>query len=261
MLGRTPRLVAVVLPLLLGAAACGDDDESSSTTTAEITGDITVLAASSLTEAFEEVALAFEIAHIEADVQLTFDGSSALATQIQEGVPADVFASADEANAAKVTDAGLARGGPVPFASNRIQIVVPRGNPAGVTSLADVAGADLRLALCAPEVPCGRYATQAFERAGIAVPAASQEENVRGVLTKVALGEADAGIVYVTDVLTNPAVEGVDLPEDVQVPAVYPALVLRDSTNLDAAAAFVAFLRTPQAQRILEEHGFGPPTP
>ena len=259
MLHRTPRAAAVLVPLLL-LAACGDDDESS-TTTVEITGDVTVLAASSLTDAFEEIALAFEIAHVGSDVHLSFDGSSALATQIQEGVPADVFASADEASAAKVTAAGLDVDGVVPFASNRLQIVVPRGNPGSVTALADLAEADLRLALCAPEVPCGRYAAQAFERAGIAVPAASQEENVRGVLTKVALGEADAGIVYVTDVVSDPDVQGVDLPDEVQVPAVYPALVLRAAANLDAAAAFVAFLVTPQAQRILSAHGFGPPAP
>jgi molybdate transport system substrate-binding protein len=244
--------IAVVV-LALSAAACGDDDAA--------TGDVTVLAASSLTESFGDIATAFEAEHDGVEVQLTFDASSALATQIQEGVPADVFASADQANLDKVTGAGLGVGTPRAFASNRLQIVVPKGNPAGVTSLADLAAGKLDVALCAPEVPCGRYAAQAFANAGLEVPEASQEENVRGVLTKVALGEADAGIVYVTDVRADADVEGVDLPDDVNVVAGYPATALRDAPSPEVAAAFVAFLTGDEAQAILRRHGFGPPAP
>ena len=245
------HIAGVVLALM--ALACGDDDTAA--------GDVTVLAASSLTESFEEIATAFEAEHDGVDVQLTFDASSALATQIQEGVPADVFASADQANLDEVTDAGLGVGTPSAFASNRLQIVVPEGNPAAVTSLADLAAGNLDVALCAPEVPCGRYAAQAFANAGLEVPEASQEDNVRGVLTKVALGEADAGIVYVTDVRADADVEGVDLPDDVNVVASYPATALRDAPDPELAAAFVAFLTSDEAQAILRRHGFGPPAP
>ncbi len=252
---------AVALALLLTAAACGDDDDAAAPPADEPQGTVTVLAASSLTESFEDIAAAFEGEHPDVDVQLSFDASSALATQIQEGVPADVFASADGTNLAKVADAGLGAGEPVVFATNRLQIAVPKGNPAGVEGLADLAAGGLRLALCAPEVPCGRYAAQAFAQAGLEVPSASQEENVRGVLTKVALGEADAGIVYVTDVRTNGDVEGVDLPAAHQVVAAYPATVLRDAGDPEAAAAFLAFLSGQDAQAILRAAGFGEPDP
>jgi molybdate transport system substrate-binding protein len=217
-----------------------------------------VLAASSLTESFGAIAEAFEAEHAGVDVELTFDASSALATQIAEGVPADVFASADTANLEKVTSVGLGAGATTVFAGNRLQIVVPRGNPAGIRSLADMAGGK-RLALCAPEVPCGSYATQAFEQAGLERPDASHEENVRGVLTKVGLGEADAGLVYLTDVLTNPDVESIDLPPEHQVVATYPATALRDAGSPAAAAAFVAFLTGKDAQAILEGYGFAAP--
>jgi molybdate transport system substrate-binding protein len=192
-------------------------------------------------------------------VHLSFDGSSALATQILEGASADVFASADVVNMDKVEDAGLHAGLVEPFAVNGLQIAVPRGNPARVTSLADLAERDLTVALCAPEVPCGAYATEAFAQAGLPRPDASQEENVRGVLTKVALGEADAGIVYATDVLANDEVEGIDLPAEAQVLAFYPAVALADAPNSGAAAAFIAFLTSIRAQDILGAHGFGPP--
>ena len=239
--------------LTAAVAACGDNGTAGR--------ELTVLGASSLTDSFEEIASAFEAEHDGVDVQLTFEASSALATQIREGVPADVFASADHVNLDKVTGAGLGAGEPRAFASNRLQIVVPTGNPSGVASLADLASGGLDLALCAPEVPCGRYAAQAFANAGLDVPEASQEENVRGVLTKVALGEADAGIVYVTDVRANSDVEGVDLPDEVNVVAGYPAVVLRDAPSPELAAAFVAFLTGDEAQAILRRHGFGPPDP
>ena len=248
MLGRQIAAATLLTIGLLGG--CGDDD-------AEATSTVTVLAASSLSESFEEIAAAFEVAHPAVQVSLTFDASSALATQIAEGAPADVFASADEANLAKVTDEGLGASDPVVFATNRLQIVVPEGNPAGIRSLADMADGRGRLALSAPEVPCGRYAAQAFANAGLAVPEASEEENVRGVLTKVALGEADAGIVYVTDVLANPDVEGIDVPDDLNVVATYPAVALRDAPNATAAATFVAFITGVDAQEILAAHGFG----
>jgi molybdate transport system substrate-binding protein len=255
------RAVSAVLAIAaLAGAGCGGDDGAAGSPSGPtaIDGTVTVLAAASLTDAFEELAIAFEAEHPSADVALTFDGSSALATQILEGVPADVFASADEVSLAKVVEGGAAAGGVVSFATSSLQIVVPLGNPLGIEGLADL-GADLRLSLCAPEVPCGRYAAEAFARAGLEVPPASAEENVRGVLTKVALGEADAGIVYVTDVQANADVEGVDLPAAHRVSAVYPATVLAEAPNPDAAAAFVDLLISPRGQRILASHGFGSP--
>ncbi|MGH9276438.1 MAG: molybdate ABC transporter substrate-binding protein [Acidimicrobiales bacterium] len=247
----------VLLVAALGLVACREDTSPMGPAD-DLTGTVTVLAATSLTDAVADIAEAFETEHGDVDVALTFDGSAKLATAIIEGAPADVFASADEANLAKVTDAGLAERAGSAFATNQLQIVVAAGNPLGITGLDDLTG-DVVLSLCAVEVPCGSYAAKAFERAGLAAPAAGQEENVRGVLSRVQLGEADAGIVYVTDVLAAEGVEGVDLAADEQVEASYPAAALTDGPNPEAAAAFVAFLMGEEAQTILADYGFGPP--
>ena len=242
--------------LALVAGACGSD--GGETATGEPGGTVTVLAAASLTDAFGEVGAAMEAVHPGLTVDLSFDGSSALATAMVEGgVPADVFASADEENADKVVDAGLATDAPVPFASNRLQIVVAEGNPLGITGLADLA--KVTLALCDPEVPCGRYAREAFDRAGLPTPQAGDQGNVKGVLTQVQLGEADAGIVYVTDGLGADGVEGVDVDDAAQVQATYPLVTLREAPNPAGAEAFVAFLLSDEGQAILRDHGFGPP--
>lgn len=217
-----------------------------------------MLAASSLDPALGAVAARFEAAHDGVAVELGFDGSSTLATQIVEGAPGDVFASADEANLTRVRDAGLA-GPAVPFATNELVIVVPTGNPAGVRDLHDLTRPGLRVALCGPEVPCGRYAGLAFDRARVAGPVASAEPNVRAVLTKVALGEADAGIAYATDALGDAAVDAIDLPTELQVPVTYHVGVLQDAPNPAAATSFAAFLTGPAAQAILRDAGFGPP--
>lgn len=261
--GARARSTIVLLAALLVLAACGSSGSKGAASTtisngSAIEGTLTVLAAASLTDAFTDVAAAFEAAHPGVHVELSFDGSSALATQILGGAPADVFAAADRSNLDKVVDGGAAAGEAVVFATNALQIVVEQGNPLGVTGLGDLASG-LRLALCAPEVPCGRYAAEAFERAGLAVPAASAEENVKGVLTKVALGEADAGIVYVTDVRASADVTGVDLPAEHQVPASYPAVALAEAPNPAAAAAFLGYLTEPAAAAILGSYGFGEP--
>lgn len=231
------------------AVACGDCSSAS--------GTVTVLAATSLTDAFGEIATAFEARH-DVEVELTFDGSARLATAIIEGAPADVFASADETNLAKVAEAGLTEGVRTPFATNELQILVAAGNPLGITGLEDLRG-DVVVSLCAVEVPCGDYAAEAFERAGLPVPSAGEEENVRGVVSRVLLGEADAGVVYVTDVLAAEGVEGIDLDADERVPASYPAVVVADGPNPEAAAAFVAFLTSTEAQTILADRGFRRP--
>jgi len=260
------RLAPVLATVVLALAACGDEDKTAAadtTTTADsvddLDGTVTVLAAASLTDAFEAIAKAFEAEHGGVDIEPSFDASSKLATAIIEGAPADLFASADEANLTKVLDAGLVAGESSIFATNVLKIVVPAGNPMGIDSLDDLVGADVKLSLCGDEVPCGTYAAQAFEKAGLEVPAAGDQENVKGVLTQVQLGEADAGIVYVTDVLAAEDVDGIDLATDQQVQAAYPAAVLADASNPDAAVAFLAFLRAEEAQSILEDFGFGLP--
>lgn len=263
---RRPRrhtaLVAVAV-LFAALGACGSDHAasgtaSSSTTADDVTGTVTVLAAASLSAAFTEIATAFEAAHENASVDLTFDGSSKLAAQITEGAAGDVFASADQANLDKVVTAGDARGDPVTFATNELQIVVGATNPLGIKSLADLDG-DVVVALCRPEVPCGAYAAEAFERAAVPVPAAGLEDSVTGVLTKVQLGEADAGVVYRTEVLAADGVTGVALAADEQVRATYPGTVLAAAPNPKAAAAFLLFLLSDPAQRILRDAGFGQP--
>jgi molybdate transport system substrate-binding protein len=239
--------------LLIAAAGCGGDDGT------DATGGLTVVAAASLTDAFGEIADAFEAENEDIDVDLSFDGSARLATAIIEGAPADLFASADETSLARVADEGLTGGAPLVFATNVLQIVVPEGNPMAIDSLDDLTSPDVTLSLCGPEVPCGRYAAQAFERAGLLVPPAGDQESVKGVLTQVQLGEADAGIVYRTDVLAADDVEGIDLAPDEQVVATYPAAVLAPASNPAVAAAFLTFLTGPEGRSVLDDFGFGPP--
>jgi molybdate transport system substrate-binding protein len=253
-----------VVAVALLVAACGDDDTADTEAPAEedLEGTLTVLAATSLKGAFDDIEVAFEDEHPGIDVQVTTDGSANLATAIVEGgVPADVFASADEANLQKVVDEDLAAEADTEiFVTNLLQIAVEEGNPLGIKTLEDLTGPGVAVSLCKAEVPCGSYAEKAFEAAGLPVPPAGVEDNVGGVVTKVSLGEADAGLVYVTDVMAaDDDIDGVDLAEDEQVIATYPASVLTEAPNPEAAAAFVAFLTSRVAQEILEGYGFGAP--
>ena len=248
---RPTAALAVLVATAFLLEACGDDGSSADTST--------IVAASSLTGAFGDIEVAFETEHPDVDLQISFDGSAKLASAIIEGAPADLFASADEANLQKVADEDLIDGEPVTFATNTLRIVVAEGNPADIDSLEDLTSPDVKLSLCGPEVPCGRYAALAFEKAGLTIPPAGDQENVNGVLSQVQLGEADAGIVYVTDVLGAEGVEGVDLAASAQVTATYPAAVLADAANPEVATAFLAFLTSADAQAILEDHGFGLP--
>lgn len=220
---------------------------------------VNVFAAASLTAAFQAVGNAFEKTHPDTKVQLNFAGSSTLVQQIQQGAPADVFASADEANMQKLVESGAIAGAPLLFARNSLQIVVPPGNPKHIAALADLAKPGLTIALCGPTVPCGRYAAQAFTKAGVTAPAASQELDVKAVLTKVAMGEADAGIVYVTDVRAAAGrVEGVDIPESFNVIARYPIAVVKNAPNAAAAAALIDFVLSSGGQQLLAGFGFLP---
>lgn len=260
------RLVvpAVAASLLLLTGCAGATDASSSptptpTATQALTGDLTVYAAASLRTAFDELAARFEEQNPGVTVvPIAYDGSSTLATQIVGGARPDVFASADEANMAKVTDEGLASG-PRLFATNTLVIVVPAGNPGGVADLGDLANGDVVVVLCASEVPCGAASTTLLDNAGVAVTPASLEQNVTAVLTKVQSDEADAGLVYATDVRGQPDVESIVPEGAAEVVNRYPIAALTDAPNPEAAAAFTEFVLGEQGQAVLAELGFGAP--
>ena len=217
-----------------------------------------VFAAASLTDAFETLGDAYTQRHPGVEVMFNFASSSQLAGQVREGAPADVFASADERQMAAVAD--LVNGEPRTFARNRLEIAVEKGNPLGIRGLADLANPDLKLVLAGETVPAGRYAAQALQKAGVQVTPVSREVDVRAVLAKVALGEADTGIVYATDIVVGSgSVDGVEIPDAQNVTAIYPIAVLADAPNPDAAQEFVDFVLSPQGQDILAQHGFSKP--
>ena len=222
--------------------------------------EVVVFAAASLTAAFEELASAFEAAE-GTPVAFSFEGSTTLAAQLIAGAPADVFASADEAQMARVEAAGRAIAAR-PFATNRLVLITPADDPAGIREPADLARPGVRVVLGAADVPAGRYARALLDELGILAAVesnvVSNEDDVKGVLTKVRLGEADAGIVYVTDVTSERDVRMLPLPAASDVPT-YLIASIDDAPNAAAARAFVAFVGSPQGRRILEGHGFGTP--
>lgn len=214
-------------------------------------------AAASLTDAFAEIETAFEEAHPGVDVLVNAAGSSTLRIQILEGAPVDVFAPAGVSDMDPVVAAGEVVGEPRIFARNRLQIAVPVGNPAGIVSLEDFADPDRLLGLCAEEVPCGEYARRALRGAGIQPAIDTNEPDVRALLTKVEVGELDGGITYVTDVASAAGrVEGIDIPEDVNVAVGYPIAVLARSSHPEEARAFVSFVLSQAGQTILARYGF-----
>lgn len=220
-------------------------------------GTIAVFAAASLTSAFQALASAFEKSHARVKVQLNFAGSSTLVQQIQEGAPADVFAAADEATMRKLVESGAVAGEPVIFARNTLQIAVAPHNPKQIAGLADLMKSGLVIALCGPSVPCGLYATEAFTKAGLSVPVASQEPDVKAVMNKVVMGEVDAGVVYVTDIrAAGDKVEGVSIPEASNVVARYSIATLKSAPNPAAGKEFVAFVLSPEGQRMIATFGF-----
>jgi molybdate transport system substrate-binding protein len=248
------RLAAVLAAAALGLAACGGGGSGGSG--GQSPAEIKVFAAASLTAAFNELGPQYTAAE-GTKVTFNFAGSQALATQIQQGAPADVFASADLDNMGKVEDLV---GTPQSFASNLLQIVVEKGNPKGVKGLDDLANPDLKVVLAAPDVPAGKYAQQALGKANVTVKPVSQEDNVKAVVAKVSLGEADAGIVYVTDVTAGgDRVGGVDLPREQNVVATYPIATVKASKAQDKAQAFMDLVLSDQGQQVLEKYGFLPP--
>ncbi|MCS3442705.1 molybdate ABC transporter substrate-binding protein [Microbacterium phyllosphaerae] len=257
-LRRTVTIALTAAALALTGCAAGaesptptaTDDSAEST----VSGELTVYAAASLSEAFDEIGMAFTEANPDVEVSGVYDGSSTLVTQLLEGAPADVFASADEANMVKLEDAAV---DPTLFASNTLVIAVPTGNPGGVKTLDDLA--DVTTVLCAPEVPCGAASATLLSNAGVTVEAASLEQNVTAVLTKVAASEADAGLVYATDVIGRDDIE-VIVPDGAdEVVNHYPIAALSEAPNSAAADAFVAFVLSDEGQSILANFGFGKP--
>ncbi|HEX7133631.1 MAG TPA: molybdate ABC transporter substrate-binding protein [Iamia sp.] len=255
------RRLAVVLLMAALVTGCGDDE---ATETAEapadgVEGTVTVFAAASLTDVFEELGTAFEEANPDATVELSFGPSSGLVTQITEGAPADVIATAATSNMDDLVAADALDGEPTDFATNVLELVVPAGNPGGVDGLDDLANEDLVVGLCNEEVPCGRFAREALDAAGIVPSIDTNEEDVRALLTKVEAGEVDVGVVYRTDVLAaGDAVEGIAIPDDRNVVATYPIATVAESANVEGARAFIAFVLSDDGQAALADAGFGP---
>jgi len=246
------RVGAWVLALglgILGGTARADDATR-----------ISVFAAASLTEAFEAIGTEFARLHPGIQVEFNFAGSPTLVQQIQQGAPADVFASADEANMDKLLGGGEVTAAPRIFARNQLAIIVGKGNPKHVTGLGDLARPGLIVVLCGPTVPAGRYAREAFKKAGLTPPEGSQELDVKAVVTKVTLGEADAGIVYATDVrAAGDKAAGVAIPPEANVEARYPIAVVKEANAPKEAGMFVELVLAPEGRQILERFGFRGP--
>lgn len=244
--------------LILGACS-GDTTKTEEKEPAqEVT--LTVFAAASLKSTFTELAKEFEAENEGVTVALNFDGSSNLVAQIQDGAPADVFASSDVNNMTKAEDAKLVEGKSVLFATNILQIATPPDNPAGIKSFADLAKPGVKLVICAEPVPCGSATAQVAKNAGVTLSPVSEEQNVTDVLGKVRSGEADAGLVYVTDVISaGDDVHGIVFPEASSVVNEYPIAALSNSKHKDLASAFVTFMTSAKAQSVFKAAGFGQP--
>jgi molybdate transport system substrate-binding protein len=253
-------MLAVLAIAGIATASCGGDDApQTSTSGSAVAGSVVVFAASSLTEAFTAIGAAFQVANPEATVTFNFAGSSDLVNQINEGAPADVYASADDSNMAKLTEAGGNATEPVVAARNTFEIIVAPGNPKGIAGVADLADPDLIVVLCGDTVPCGTGAAEVLANAGVTVTPKSFEEKVKGVVTKVTVGEADAGIVFLTDVIAaGDAAAGVPIPADVNAISNYPIVVTKEAPNAAAAQAFVDFVAGAEGQAILAKYGFLP---
>jgi len=262
---RHPALFTVVCAAIaaLVLAACSSSTSTpsaSSSGSGKVSGTVVVFAATSLTDAFNKIGAQFEKAHPGVTVKFNYNGSSSLATSITQGAPADVFASAAPANMKTVTDAGDAAGTPQVFTRNTGEIMVEKGNPKKITSVKDLANPAIKVAVCAPEVPCGAVATAIFKNAGVTVKPVSEETNVGGVVTKVTLGEVDAGIVYVTDVKESEGKAiGVPIPASQNDITEYPIAQVKGAPNATGAKAFISYVLGPDGQKVLASFGFLPP--
>ncbi|HET6846288.1 MAG TPA: molybdate ABC transporter substrate-binding protein [Anaerolineales bacterium] len=239
---------------------------------AAVRATLVVFAASSLTDAFTEIGTAFEQEHPGVDVALSFGGSQMLRTQIEAGAPADVFAAANSSEVEKLVDKGMVEADAVrPFLSNRLIVILPAQNPARVQNLQDLAAPGIKVVLAAQEVPVGNYARQSLMKMGTAFGVnfpgdvlkrvVSNEDNARQVVAKIQLGEADAGIVYVSDAISAQELRTIEIPQDLNVIATYPIAPLTRSGHPAEAASFVEYVLSPRGQAILKAWGFAPPQP
>jgi molybdate transport system substrate-binding protein len=263
---RRAAAAGIAALLTFGLAGCGNNSTGTGSSapagsaSAGVTGAVTVFAAASLTESFTTIGKQFEAAHPGTTVTFNFAGSSALATQIDQGAPADVFASAAPKNMAAVTDGGNGAGAPVTFVKNQLVIAVAKGNPKGVKGLADLTRPGLKVALCAQAVPCGAAAKTALEAAGVTLTPVTLEQDVKAALSKVKLGEVDAALVYRTDAKAAASdVDAVEFPESAKAINEYPIVVLKGAKNPTGARAFVDYVLSADGVKVLTEAGFQAP--
>jgi molybdate transport system substrate-binding protein len=248
---------AAAMALLTACSSSGGGDPGGSTGAGGLSGAITVDAASSLTEAFDSLKQKFEADHPGTTISISYGASSDFATQIGQGAPADVFASASTSS---MDDVGSAAIEPTNFVTNTVEIAVPPGNPAHITSVRDLARSGVKVAVCDPEVPCGAVAQDVFTNAGITVHPAASLADVKTTLAAVESGEVDAGVVYVTDVrAAGDKVDGVPIAGDLNSTTTYPIAVLKDAKNPDLARAWVSFVLSPTGAQVLTADGFGTP--
>ncbi|MFI2410619.1 molybdate ABC transporter substrate-binding protein [Streptomyces sp. NPDC018947] len=265
---RTVQVIGASAAALLALSACSSSDpesdspgKSGSSASAggpdKVSGTVNVFAAASLTESFTEIGERFEKQHPGTKVVFNFGGSDSLAAGITSGAPADVFASASPRTMKTVTDAGGAAGAPATFVRNRLEIATLPGNPDGISSLKDLTGPGLKVVLCDRTVPCGAATDKALTAAGLKLTPVSYEEDVKSALNKVVLKEADAAVVYKTDVTAaGDKVRGVPFPESAKAVNDYPIALLEDAPNAEAAKAFIALVRSPEGQKVLTGAGF-----
>lgn len=262
-----PALILALLTIVVAAAGCstGGDHAGSSSTGSSASadaskGDITVLAAASLTGSFDKIGKRFEKRHSGVHVKFSYGASSTLATQVKEGAPADVFASANEHTMQMITDHNLNAGKPSTFVTNKLEIVVPKGNPGKITGLDDFADRHKRTALCAKQVPCGAAAQKVFKKAHVIPHPDSYERDVKATLRKAEQNEVDAALVYKTDVVAaGDKVKGIPFDASDRAVNKYPITVVKDSKKAKTARAFVDYVRSHAGQRILSQAGFGRP--
>lgn len=251
------RLVPALLALALAATACGSEAAVGPQAEGKT---LTVFAAASLTESFGELGKEFEVKNPGVRVKFSFEGSSALAQKLTQGARADVFASADQANMDKAVKAEVIDGQPSVFATNRLAVAVSKGNPKGIKGLADLAKDGLTVVVCAPQVPCGAAAKKVQQETGVTLKPASEEQDVKSVLAKVQTGDADAGLVYVTDATSAAAkVDKVDFPEAAGAINSYPIAVLKDAPQAALAKQFTDFVLSATGKQELAKAGFGTP--
>jgi molybdate transport system substrate-binding protein len=254
-----------------GLAGCGGNDatagslssagplSSTAPSSSGVTGPVTVFPAASLTESFTQIGKDFEAANPGTKVTFNFAGSPALATQINQGAPADVFASAAPANMKTVTDAGNGEGTPTIFVKNQLVIAVAKGNPKNIKGLPDLANPEVKVALCAEQVPCGAASKKVLTTAGVNVTPVTMEQDVKAALSKVKLGEVDAALVYRTDAKAAADVDAVEFPESSSAINEYPIIALKNAPNKAGARAFIDYVLSDKGKAVLTEAGFQAP--